>query len=212
MVKKRKRKRQPARETGPTEPFLARLRLRELLDDRGWTLQGLSDRTAEVGERLSVTQLSNMARDEKGFSREGLETLAKAFGISVPQLFEASWQMVPVFGVVEDDGFVRPLGNGSSPTTRIRAPAVYGDILALSVIGDPLYPRYLDGDVILCAKSPVRAHECIGKECVIQLENGQTMVRWVHKGSTPDKYVLTLHNQPPLIDATIILARPIIKL
>lgn len=208
---KRNRKRQSPRREAPIEPSIARLRLRELLDERGWTLQQLSDRTAEVGERISVTQLSNMARDEKGYSRESLEALALALGISVPQLFEASWQEVAMFGLVEDGGYVRPVGNGTSRPTKIRAPAVYGDLLALMVVRDALYPRYMDGDVILCAKAPAPPQECINKECVVQTENGQTMVRWVHQGSSASRYVLTSHNQPPTVDATIILCRPIIK-
>jgi phage repressor protein C with HTH and peptisase S24 domain len=106
---------------------------------------------------------------------------------------------------------VRPLSNGTGHPTKIKAPAVYGPLLALTVVGDAMYPRYLDKDIILCAKAPAPPEECIGKECVVQIENGQTMLRWVHKGASTGKYVLTSHNQPPIVDATIILARPVIK-
>jgi transcriptional regulator with XRE-family HTH domain len=211
MTKKRNRKRQPLQREPVIEPSIARLRIRELLDERGWTLQQLSDRTAEVGERLSVTQLSNMARDEKGFSKDSLEVLAKAFGVSVPQLFEASWQMVPVFGLIEDRGLVRPLGNGITSAEKVRAPAVYGDVLALSVVGDSMFPRYLDGEAVLCAKAPAPPADCIGRESVVQLDNGYTLLRFVHAGSEPGKFVLTSHNQPPIVGATIILCRPVIK-
>lgn len=207
MAKRRSKRRKQSLPVEPTTelPF-ARLRITDLLDERGMTMRELAERSG-----LSESLLSRMARQEKGYSRESLHAIAKALGVDVPQLFEASWQDVPVFGIVEDGGHVRPVANGTVHAPTVRAPAVYGDLLALVVSGSAMAPRYMDKETILCAKAPASPDECIGKECVVQIDNGQTMIRFVHKGSAPDKYVLTSHNQAPIVDASIIISRPIIK-
>lgn len=168
----------------------------------------------ELAERtgLSESLLSRIARDAKGYSRESLHAIATGLGVTVPQLFEASWQEVPVFGVVENGGYIRPVGNGAAHAPKVRAPAVYGDLLAFTVAGNAMAPRYMDQEVIMCAKAPAPPEECIGKECAVHIDTGQTLLRWVHKGSEPGKYVLTSHNQPPIVDAAILVARPVIKI
>jgi transcriptional regulator with XRE-family HTH domain len=71
-------------------PALTSLRIGELMAQRGWTLRALADRSG-----LSVSMLSRAAKGERSCSLQALEALAKAFDVSVPELFEASASSAP---------------------------------------------------------------------------------------------------------------------
>jgi transcriptional regulator with XRE-family HTH domain len=62
-----------------------RLRLRALMEARGWTFQELSSRTG-----ISISMLSRAARDERWLSRQNLEILARVFDVQATELFEGA--------------------------------------------------------------------------------------------------------------------------
>jgi transcriptional regulator with XRE-family HTH domain len=142
---------------------------------------------AELATRsgISESQVNRIENDKREPSMESLQAIASAFGCSVVHLLETSdaWQLVPVFGVVGDGGSIRPYEESSAPQ-EVKAPAAYGELLALLVESDSLYPRYLRGEVILISKTSVDdCTEAIGKECLVYMPNGKAMLRFVHAGT-----------------------------
>ena len=180
-------------------------KVREFRKARGWTLEQLAERAG-----LSVSQISNIEKAKKGWSVDSLRAIAGALDVEVHQLLDFSgiWQEVPVFGVVEAEGIVRPCSGTKAP--KVRAPVAFGELLALKIGGDALYPRYVKNEALFCTKAVHDAADCIGKECLVLLENGQNLVRFVYQGATPNHYNLSVHNQPPIMDAAIVGCRPIV--
>ena len=189
-------------------PLAVKNRVKEFRNRRGLTLEQLAELTG-----LSPGQISKIENNKRGWSRESLESLADALGVKVSELIDASdaWQRVPVFGVVNDGGVVHPSDKGKGKNgLRFRAPMAFGDLLALSVPTDSLYPRYMRGTAIFCTKDHVDPSECIGRECLVQLDHGVSMIRIVHPGSAKNKFNLTTHNAAPMFNQSIIVCRPVV--
>lgn len=185
-------------------------RVKEIRLRKGWSLEKLAEVTG-----LSRGQLSRIENEKRGWSVSSLETIADALGVTIQELLETTgaWQDVPIFGAVEEAGAVRPCGDGSKSKkpSRVRAPAAYGELLALRVTSNGLYPRYNKGDTIFCTKSTVDPADCIGKECFVWLEHGESLIRFVHLGAIPRHYNLMAHNQPPLTDVALVACHPVIR-
>ena len=183
-------------------------RVKEFRKRRGLTLEQLAGLSG-----LSVSQISKIENNKRGWSRESLESLADALGVKVAELIDASdaWQRVPVFGVVNDGGVIHPSDKVKSKNgLRFRAPMAFGDLLALAVPTDSLYPRHMKGDAIFTTKDHVDPAECEGRECLVQLDNGVSMIRIVHHGSAKNKFNLTAHNAAPMLNQSIVVCRPVV--
>ena len=183
-----------------------RNRVRELRLQRGWTLEQLAERAG-----LSLGQVSKIETGQRGWSVQSLQKIAKALGCkSVAELLDVTdaWQEVPVFGIVEAGGVVQPRANEKQ--RRVKAPMAHGELLALLVRNNSLYPRYTKGSAIFCAKDTAPPTTCIGQECLVQVENGQSLIRTISQGSAKGRYNLTIHNQLPELDCVLISCRPVV--
>lgn len=183
-----------------------RNRVRVLRTERRWTLEQLAERTG-----LSVGQLSKIETGDRGWSVKSLQKIADAMGLdSVASLLDVTdaWQDVAVFGVVEAGGLVQP--RGSEGKRKFRAPMAFGELLALVVRNDSLYPRHIKGTAIFCEKQTVDPSQCIGQECLVQIENGQSLVRTVSKGTSKNRFNLMIHNQSPEMDCTVVACRRVV--
>lgn len=183
-----------------------RNRVRELRQQRGWTLEHLAERAG-----LSVGQLSKIETGERGWSVKSLQKIADALGLdSVASLLDVTdaWQDVAVFGVVEAGGLVHPRGNEGK--RKFRAPMAFGELLALVVRNDSLYPRHIKGAAIFCEKQSTEPSKCIGRECLVQIENGQSLVRTLSKGASKGRFNLMIHNQSPEMDCAVVACRRVV--
>ena len=182
--------------------------MNEIRKKKGMTLERLAEKSG-----LSVSQISKIENNKRGWSVDSLSKLADALGVKVSELIDASdvWQQVPVFGVVEDGGIVKPrvAGKGKAPP-RVRAPMAFGELLALIVHNNSLYPRYVKGDVIFCGKNPCAPDDCLDKECLVWFEDGSSALRFVHPGTTKGRYNLMAHNQTPELNQVIVSCRLVI--
>lgn len=183
-----------------------RNRVRELRIKAGWTVEQLAERAG-----LSTGQVSKIETSKRGWSVESIQKLAKALDCDVAELIDVRdvWQDVPLFGIVQAGGLVEPRPAGKKKS-HAKAPLAFGGLLALAVSGEVLYPRYLDRDRIFCAKVSVDPATCIGRECLVQLEDGRSYLRVVHAGSSKGRYNLIAHNQAPELDCALISCRPVV--
>lgn len=184
-----------------------RTRVKEFRESRGWTVADLAQRSG-----LSESQVNRIENDKREPSMESLQALASAFGCDVVGLLETSdaWQTVPVFGVVGEGGCVSPYE--SDEAQDVRAPAAHGELLALLVESDSLYPRYHRGEIILVQKQVLSdCADGVGKECLVYLPNGKSMLRFVQAGTKPNYFHLIAHNQPPLYDVALVTCRPVLR-
>ena len=175
--------------------------------ERGLTLEQLADISG-----LSVSQISKIENAKRGWSVDSLQRLADALNVKVADLIDPSdiWQDVPIFGVIGENGVVKPCENGKGKLRRpARAPMAFGAMLAL-LATDSLYPRYGKGDVVFCARGLVECADSLGKEALVYLKNGVSMIRFVHPGNEKGKFNLLIHNQAPLLNQSLVSCRPVI--
>jgi DNA-binding XRE family transcriptional regulator len=182
-------------------------RLKELRKARGLTLEKLAELSG-----VSVSQINRIERQTRGWSVESLPKLAKALGVSVSELIDASqaWTEVPVFGVLGHAIWVKlkPLGIAPMPTVKI--PAAIGEVLALTISGSSLYPRYSEGDVVAVTEASQDPLECIGRECLVGVDTGYYALKVVQPNRTPGHFMLTSHNEPPVMDRKLVTCRPVV--
>jgi transcriptional regulator with XRE-family HTH domain len=185
-----------------------RTRVKEFRESRGWTVAELATRSG-----LSESQVNRIENDKREPSMESLQALASAFGCEVVDLLATTdaWQHVPMFGIIGDGGCVRPYENDDGPQT-VKAPAAHGELLALLVESDSLYPRYLRGEIVLIPKTELAdCADAVGKECLVYLPNGKAMLRFVQAGTKPNHFTLVAHNRPPMTDVSLVTCRPVLR-
>jgi transcriptional regulator with XRE-family HTH domain len=179
---------------------------REFRKMRGWTVDTLAEKTG-----LSKSQISRIENEKRGWSVESLNVIADAMGVSVAELLSTSdaWIKAPIFGTVGDCGTVAAMTLDTPE--EIDVPAAYGDVLALRVESDSLYPRYLRGEHVLCRAAVVDPKQATGKECLVFLTGGRALLRVVNLGTKPRLYTLTSHNHPPRVDVAIATCRIVLR-
>lgn len=184
-----------------------RNRVREIRKSRGLTLEKLAEKTG-----LSVSQLSRIEKHDRGWSVTSLPKIAKALNVDIGELLDASnaWQDAKVLGDVGQTIWTRfKKYNGKSCPT-VRLPAAIGEVLALTVSGPALYPRYTEGDVIAVTKKPVDPDLCIGRESLVTLDSDYVALKTVQPSGEPGRYTLISHNEPPVLSRTIACCRPVV--
>lgn len=185
-------------------------RVRELRKQRGLTLDQLAELTG-----ISTGHLSRIERHEKGWSMESLPKIAKALGIDAHHLIDASeaWQEVPVIGTVGQATLGRilsPENGAESARMRVKVPAVLGDVIAISVVGSSLYPRYNTGDVIIASEPSVDPASAGGKECILVTSDQRVAVKFLQTAPGSATVVATSHNEPPQADMNISRCYPVV--
>ena len=76
--------------------------------------------------------------------------------------------------------------------TDIELPFPIGpDLMAFEVVGDSMWPKFEDGDVIVCAANETtNADEFIGRVVAVQTSDGLRYVKRVERGRGPELYNL----------------------
>lgn len=172
------------------------------------------EKLAELAE-MSAGHLSRIERHEKGWSMESLPKLARALGVELYQLIDASeaWQDVPVIGAVGQAVMGRILHQNCSNDAakqKVKVPAVFGDVIAVSAVGSSLYPRYNTGDVIIASEPSITPAEAAGRECVVITDDERVAIKFVQNTSDGGNTIATSHNEPPLSDLRIMRCYPIV--
>jgi len=141
---------------------------------------------------------------------ESLVAVARALDVPVVELLDATgaWSELEIYGTVGEGGRITPEIKGE----RVTAPAALATLIPLKVDGAHLYPRYAHGEIIFCSALDRKPADCIGLECMVTVDPGLSVLRTIHPGSKPNRYTLLSHNGPPIVDAVILTARPVISI
>lgn len=75
---------------------------------------------------------------------------------------------------------------------------VPADAVAFEVSGESMWPRYDDGDVVICWRTEVNPEELVGWEAAVRTADGRRLLKRVVRGSEPQTYDLESHNAPPI--------------
>lgn len=85
-------------------------------------------------------------------------------------------------------------------------PLIQGDVVAVIVRGDSMYPRYFDGEYLFYSGERRPPDELVGRECVVWLKDGRALVKRLRRGTAKGLFNLESFNAPVMEDQAVVLA------
>lgn len=190
-------------------------RIRELREVRGWS-------QTKLGETIgtSQAQIDRLEKNERRLSDFWMDKIAKAFHIEPRELISVNKKkMIPIVGSVGAGGQIFPIDDMplirvSSESEQVymncdfvEAPPENGheEAVALRVTGDSMEPFIEDGSVVYYDGRRVDGiNEYINKLCVVQLANGQALLKKLKRGTKDGFHTLTSYNAKDIEDVEIV--------
>ena len=162
--------------------------------------------TAAAARALGIgeTTLVNHENGSRGFTKSAAR-YAKFFRVSLEWPMEGKGEMkpkklsqsIPLMGIVSAGSSVLPVqdaaGDGLIDTITLPEP---GHIAALLVKGDSMYPRFMDGEIILYDPVPRTPGGMVGHYAVVQTLDGRMMIKRLRAAAKQDHWTLWSHNAP----------------
>lgn len=176
---------------------------------------GLKAAMAEAGigptelARLAQTSKQNIQRwadAERKLPIEWAERIAPLLDKQPEELFFPR-RTVPVVGVISAGGTIESATDqvqDAEPLFEIEVPfPVPADAFALQIKGESMWPRYDDGDVIICHRHSQDPAPLVGWEAAVGTPEGNRYLKRLMRGSREGLFTLESHNAPPIRDAII---------
>ncbi|MDQ7019135.1 MAG: S24 family peptidase [Robiginitomaculum sp.] len=186
---------------------------------RTFEARGISAHAAAKLAKVPYTTLNSFLRGQtRSLNGSTEKKLADALGLTVSGLYGEDYDSPPV-----KDVWVKGLVGAGAKVTRwdsgmgegegySRVPWPIGipmteDLIAFEIRGDSM-PPFERGDLVYLETSEaLPGPEIIGKVCVVELDNGDLLIKKVRRGYTTGKYNLhSFDGRPPIEDATIVKA------
>ena len=182
-----------------------RARLKKLMDARN-----LGNKPLAKAAGLGETSIRDIFVETRNDVRVGtLVRIADYFDMSLDELLEEP--QVRVLGKIGAGGTIlfEPEDDHDGPVVP-RPPGAQGKIVALEVVGNSMFPKYEEGDVIYIRRDfdgiPKNA---IGEYCAIRTADDGTFLKILAKGTQPGRYTLRSLNAPDMEDQEVIWAAPV---
>jgi transcriptional regulator with XRE-family HTH domain len=193
---------------------------------------------SRMGSELNIDAIRARIAAEmkaKGFSRRGLAQKAGMGQTSVRDVLERTpnpgigtlyriaealevpfesingTDQVPLLGQIGAGGAIAYFNEDAEMEFVPRPPLAPGRLMALSVIGESMLPKYEPGDVIYVR----RDHEGVlpqylGRYCAVHLSDGGTYLKILAPGSAPERYTLRSLNAADIGNVEVIWASPVL--
>lgn len=170
---------------------------------------------AQLGSLLDppadASQINKLEKGQRELTIAWMKRLARALGCEPQDLVGYT---VPLVGHVGAGARIVNDGDpqlGSAIDVVPNPPLGGSGLIALRVTGDSMYPRYDDGDLIYARREHNSIDkDCLQRECIVKLRNGEIYLKKLHKGPQPGRYILRAHNAPDIEDAEIDWALPVL--
>lgn len=187
------------------------------MKDRARWIAGLRDKLGmtqtEFALELGVSQPS-VSRWEKDADPEvnpwlRLVDLARKHNYPVPERFGN--ELVPIIGYVGAGAEVIPFDDHAQGAGFDHIPAPEGTVPAIGLIvrGDSMYPKYENGDIIVCANIERDPISLIGLACYVKLADGHAYLKKLHMGTQNGLFTLRSHNAPDIENVQLDKAYPV---
>lgn len=175
-------------------------RIRELRDERDMTIEQLAEKAG-----LSVSYVSRLESGERNLSVKNLNLFAHALEIEPKEILAITAarkpNVVAVMGrigagaeILPDDEQIPPEG-----LYEIETPfPLPEEAEAYEVKGESMWPRYDDGDIIICWRQGNIPEEMLGWEAAVKTSTGHRYLKRVLRGAEKGTYDLESHNAPPI--------------
>ncbi|WP_411033814.1 XRE family transcriptional regulator [Shinella sp. BYT-45] len=175
-------------------------RIREIRKDQGLTIEDLAERTG-----LSVSYVGRLENGERNLSVKHLSLFADALSVTSQDLLvqteSSARNIVSVMGRIGAGAEILPDEEQIPPEGlyEIETPfPLPDDAIAFEVHGESMWPRYDDGDIIICWRQGIVAEEVLGWEAAVKTASGNRYLKRVLRGAETGTYDLESHNAPPI--------------
>lgn len=176
-------------------------RLRKAREDAGYADAASAARRFGWGE----TTYRSHENGARGFKLNRAIEYGRAFRVSPEWLLfgkgDNGKKPVPLVGYVGAGAEMVPIDDGGALDDVDPPPGVGPSAVAVMVRGDSMFPRYMDGDLLIYDQHTVLS-DADGHECIVSLVDGRKFVKMVrvdHRGEV----TLESWNAPPLRNVSV---------
>jgi phage repressor protein C with HTH and peptisase S24 domain len=170
--------------------------------------RGFSDaKAAAVYFGWNYNTYSQHERGERGLRKDAAERYSRAFRVPVAWLMLgegsiSSAKAVPIMGRIGAGAEIQPESEQVPPEglfeVEFSLPLPDG-MVGFEVVGDSMYPRYDDGDVVICSSEGIPPSNLEpGQEAAVRTSDGRRFLKRVRPGAKG--FTLESHNAPPIHD------------
>ncbi|MGV2049040.1 XRE family transcriptional regulator [Agrobacterium sp. 22-209-1] len=181
-------------------------RIREIRKSKGLTIEELAEETG-----LSVSFTGRLEKGERRLSVHHMDLFAAALAVEpqdlLPTTNPRTSNVVAIMGRIGAGAEISPDEEQIPPEGlyEIETPfPLPEDALAFEVYGESMWPRYDDGDIIICWRQGVVVEEVLGWEAAVKTSTGQRYLKRVLRGSEKGTFDLESHNAPPIRGVQIV--------
>ncbi|MBN2759481.1 MAG: helix-turn-helix transcriptional regulator [Rhodobacteraceae bacterium] len=149
---------------------------------------------------------------QRGYKLDKAIAYGRAFRVSPEWLLfgkgDGQRKPVPLVGYVGAGAEMIPHDDGGALDEIEPPPGVGPSAVAVRVRGDSMYPRYMDGDLLIY-DSHASIYDANGQECVVSLPDGRAFVKTVRL-EPGGKVTLESWNAPPIHGTMPVWVAPIV--
>lgn len=161
-----------------------------------------TDAAAAMGVPYST--YSAHENGEKGLSRSGAR-YARFFRVSLAWLLNGEGEMtggnrsIPIMGSVGAGATVAQIGDTSAVDAIGEVELPNAEHLgALVVRGESQWPKWLDGDLIIYDRRPLRPSEQVNRYSIVETVDGERMIKMLRRSPKAGFWRLESHNAEPV--------------
>lgn len=175
--------------------------------------RGLTGYAIQQASNVSEGTIRSWLKGDTNISLPKLDVIAEAFGDPVDELIGPGRPMIPVVGIIGAGAEMHPFDDapmGGGLDEIDAPPGCPSGAVAVEVCGDSMFPDYWPGDVLIYRRDvPFDRDTCLYQDCVVEVQDGPTLVKRVKHGSSPEVLTLESTNAPPRVDQRIKWAAPV---
>lgn len=171
--------------------------------------KGLSqvDLARLVGRHQTV--IGPYERDEYEPPRDVIEKLARVLDTSPEYIYfgrSPQRSAVSVAGRIGMLGLLEAQSDEPEELLTLRD----DQLLAFRIGDDSMAPVFRPGQIALVGTLEVPASEQVGRDVLVELADGRTLLRRLAPSAAPDRFDLAAYNAPTLIGASVLTVRPVL--
>ena len=154
---------------------------------RGWSQQDLA--------RAAGTNQPTVDRIESGQTQHSkyLASILDALGLS------GGTPTVKLVGEVRTGFEVAPFSEGRDLDDVEAPPGFTASTVAVRVADNSMMPAYSEGDLIYYDRQDNGdLDHLVGRECVVRTTDGRSFIKRLHRGTSPDTWLLISYAGPPV--------------
>lgn len=169
--------------------------------------------TEKLGRSIDRAAVNKMTKPGgRGIAADELLAISEITGYPAPSPGRARAATTHALGYVGAGSEIVPIDDhaqGAGLEEVELPPGVPADSALVIVRGDSMYPRYFDNEYLFYKEYQGDIADLVGRECVVQLEDGRTFVKVLRRGQG-GKFNLESFNAQTLENQDVRRAGPVI--